>query len=350
MGNRARDSQRRPPWWSLAAVAAVGIGLYVGLPRLAGLDDTWGRVTAGDPWWLAAAALLEIASYAAYVFTFHRLFATPGSPIGWRESYDISMAGVAATRLLATAGAGGIALTAWALARAGMARGELLRRLTTFFVLLYGIFMITLVVVGTGLRTGVLSGPAPFGLTVVPALFGGVVIVAALLIATVPRDLGRRVDPDGARHERVARLLAHAASATAGIASGVRGALALLRAHDPALLGALGWWAFDIGVVWACFHAFGETPPGGVIVMAYFAGQLGNVLPLPGGLGGVEGGMIGALLAFGVEGGLAVAVVLSYRAFAYWLPIVPGALAYMRLLRTVRDWDRALLRARTPPR
>ena len=51
--------------------------------------------------------------------------------------------------------------------------------------------------------------------------------------------------------------------------------------------------------------------------MAYFTGMLGNVLPLPGGVGGVEGGMIAALIGFDVAGGLAVAVVLSYRAIAY---------------------------------
>jgi uncharacterized protein (TIRG00374 family) len=75
----------------------------------------------------------------------------------------------------------------------------------------------------------------------------------------------------------------------------------------------------------------------GVVVMGYLTGTLGN--PLPGGLGGVEGAMICAFLAFGVDPGLAVAAVLGYRAFEYWLPIIPGALAYVRLPRTVREWD-----------
>ena len=73
--------------------------------------------------------------------------------------------------------------------------------------------------------------------------------------------------------------------------------------------------------------------------MAYFAGMLGNLLPLPGGVGGVEGGMIGALIAFGVPGGLAVVSVLSYRAFSFWLPTVPGLLAYLQLRRRIRAWD-----------
>ena len=75
--------------------------------------------------------------------------------------------------------------------------------------------------------------------------------------------------------------------------------------------------------------------------MAYFVGMLGNLLPLPGGIGGVDGGMIAALIGFGVPGGLAIAAVLSYRAFSFWLPTVPGILAYLRLLRDVRGWGPA---------
>ncbi|QEC46922.1 flippase-like domain-containing protein [Baekduia soli] len=338
MAGRAPDSPRRPPWWSIIIAAAAAVALYLGLPKLAGLGDSWGRLSSGDPRWLVAAALFEVGSYGSYVWTFHRAFARPGSRIGWRESYDIALAGVAASRLLATAGAGGIVLSAWALRRSGMRRGDMVAGLTTFYVALYGVFMAALVLVGAGLRTGVLAGPAPTGLTVVPALFGGLVIVTALLAATLPRDLGGRVGRRLPGTGRAARWPRAAAGWMATVGDGVRGAILLLRRRDPALLGALGWWALDIAVLWACFHAFGDTPSGGVIVMAYFTGMLGNLLPLPGGLGGVEGGMIGALLAFGVDGGLALAVVLSYRAFAYWLPIIPGALAYLHLLRTVSAW------------
>jgi uncharacterized protein (TIRG00374 family) len=309
--------------------------LYVGLPRIAGLDETWGRLAEGDPWWLVMAVLLEAGSYGGYVLLFRGVLVRPGSRIGWRESYEITMAGVAATRLLAAGGLGGIALTGWALDRSGMRRTEVLQRLTTFYVALYGIYMLALVLVGVGLHSGVLSGPAPFGLTVIPAVFGAFVIVAALALSLLPRDLERRVRP------RAARIVSYAAAAAAAIGSGVRGAVRLVRARNPALLGALAWWGFDIGVLWACLHAFGEPPPPAVLVMAYFTGMLGNLLPLPGGIGGVEGGMIAALIAFGVPGGLAVVAVLSYRAFAFWLPTIPGAIAYLQLRHTVDRWRAA---------
>ena len=96
---------------------------------------------------------------------------------------------------------------------------------------------------------------------------------------------------------------------------------------------AIGWWGFDIAVLWACMHAFGTPPPFGVIVASYFVGMTANLLPLPGGIGGVEGGMIGSLIAFNVPGGLAIVAVLSYRAFSFWLPTIPGAVAYISLLR-----------------
>jgi uncharacterized membrane protein YbhN (UPF0104 family) len=329
----------------LLVVALVG-ALYVGLPRIAGLDETWGRLARGDPWWLAAAAFLEAGSYAGYVVLFRGIFVRPGSSLGWRASYQITMAGVAATRVFAAAGAGGIALTAWAMSRSGMGRHELVRGLTTFYVALYSVYMSALVVGGAGLRSGVLPGPAPFGLTVLPAALGAFVILGALVTALLPRDLDDRVlqrlRGDHPRFASWARTLAAAASA---VAEGVRGAIGLLRSRNPALLGAVAWWGFDIAVLWACFHAFGEPPSLAVLVMAYFTGMLGNLLPLPGGVGGVEGGMIGAFLAFGVPGGLAVVAVLTYRAFAFWLPTVPGLLAYLGLRHTVKEWENSPTRA-----
>ena len=111
----------------------------------------------------------------------------------------------------------------------------------------------------------------------------------------------------------------------AAAATGIRTAIALVSSRDPVLLGAVAWWGFDIAMLWACFHAFGASPPKGVIVMSYFVGMIGNTLPLPGGIGGVEGGMIGAFTAFGVRVQVSIVAVLAYRAFPFWLPTIPGA-------------------------
>ena len=63
------------------------------------------------------------------------------------------------------------------------------------------------------------------------------------------------------------------------------------------------WWAFDVATLWACFEAFGDAPATGTIILCYFLGAMGNLLPIPGGVGGTEGGMVGAFAASGVDAG-----------------------------------------------
>jgi uncharacterized protein (TIRG00374 family) len=315
------------------AITATLAGLYVLLPAIAGLDNTWNRLTKGDPWWLSVALGLELLSFASYVVFFRAVFAVGSREIDWRVSYRITMAGVAATRLLATAGAGGVILTVWALEKRGMQGREVALRMSSFLVVLYAVFMAALVIVGLGLRIGVLPGAAPFGLTVIPALFGALVIVGAILIRALSHDLDHALARLMAADGRAARWGRALATVPAAVASGLTEALRLVESRRPGLLGAIGWWAFDVAVLWACLEAFGGGPTIGVVIMAYFVGMLANVLPIPGGLGAVDGGMIGALIGFGVSGGLAIVAVLSYRAFAFWLPTVPGAIAYAQLLR-----------------
>jgi putative heme transporter len=318
--------------------------LYFVVPKFTGLSDTWDRINQGQPEWLAVAALLECCSFAGYVFLFRTVFIRGDTQIDWRESYQITMAGLAATRLFAAAGAGGIALTAWALRRSGMERRLVACRLVAFMVLLYVVYMAALVIDGIGLWTDLFPGGGSFAITVVPAIFGGAVILIGLGISLIPSDLERRLlrASRGHRRLRLARWAARAASVPATVASGIRTAINLARERRIGLLGAIVWWGFDIAVLWACFHAFGaDPPPVATIVMAYYVGTLANALPLPGGIGGVEGGMIGAFLAFGVSDGLAVVTVLTYRAFSFWLPTIPGAIAYWQLRRTVARWREA---------
>ena len=324
---------------TLVFVASALAFLYLVLPKLLGLHETWNRIEHGNGWWFGLALVLEICSFGGYVVLFRGVFIRGQARIDWAESYQITMASLAATRLFAAAGAGGIALTAWAVRRSGMPARTVACRMIAFLALLYGVYMITLVVVGVGLYLGVIPGGGSFAITIVPAIFGAVVIVLFLGISMLPQDVGGMIGPWAAARGRVARLAYRLAAASATAASGVRTALELVRARNPSLLGAIAWWGFDIAVLWACFHAFGASPPKGVIVMSYFVGMLANTLPLPGGIGGVDGGMIGAFTAFGVDVELSIVAVLAYRAFAFWLPTLPGAVAYLQLRRTVQRWN-----------
>jgi uncharacterized membrane protein YbhN (UPF0104 family) len=317
--------------WTAALAVAGAAGWFL-LPKLHELGHTWSRVSSGRPGWLLVAVGLEILSFLGYMGLFRAVFARSGSRINWRESYEITMAGLAATRLLAAGGAGGVALTAWALKRSGMDGRTVARRMTSFLVILYGVYMAALLVFGVGLYVGLFSGSAPVGLTLVPAAFGALVIIAALSLSRLRGVTGVAAPESSRAIVRRAKWFGHS------VAAGVRGALGLARSREPGLLGAFAWWGFDIAVLWATFHAFGTVPPVGVIVMAYFVGTLANTLPLPGGVGGVDGGMIGAFLAFGVDPGTAVLAVLAYRAIAFWLPTLPGAIAYFQLRRTMGEW------------
>jgi uncharacterized membrane protein YbhN (UPF0104 family) len=316
-----------------------GVGfLYFVLPNIAGVGKTVDRIEGGDVWWLAIGVVLELLSFAGYVVLFRSVLVHGNERIGWLESYEITMAGLVATRLFAAAGAGGVALTAWALRRSGMEPRVVACRMVAFMVLLYVIYAASLLIDGIGLGIGLFPGGGSFAITAVPAIVAAVLFAAAGAIALLPGDLERRLDRWAAGSPRAARWIARAVTAPALAASGVRTAIDSIRGRDPGLLGALAWWGFDISVLWAMFHAFGSAPPFTVIWMAYFIGTLGNLLPLPGGLGGVEGGMIGAFAAFNVPLNLAVVAVLSYRAISFWLPTLPGVIAYFQLRRTVARW------------
>jgi uncharacterized membrane protein YbhN (UPF0104 family) len=323
--------------------------LYFVLPKLTGFSSTAHRIESGDTWWIAIGVLLEICSFAGYVVLFRAVFVRPPSPIGWSESYQITMAGLAATRLFAAAGAGGIALTAWALRRSGMEARLVACRMVAFMVLLYVVYAAAVLLDGLGMGTGVLPGEGSFALTIVPAVVAALLFAVAGAMALLPGDIERRLARWAAGSGRLERWLATAVTVPALAASGVRTAIALVRERDPGLLGAPAWWGFDICVLWACFHAFGSAPPFTVILMAYFLGMVGNLLPLPGGLGGVEGGMIGAFAAFGVNLDQAVLAVLAYRAISFWLPTLPGAVAYFQLRRTVARWRSEQETHKSPP-
>lgn len=329
---------RREASLLLGFVAIAIAFLYIVLPHTAGLHDTWERVRDGDPSWLGACVLLEIVSFGGYVWLFRGVFVRGSERIDWRSSYEITMAGLAATRLFAAAGAGGAALTAWALRRAGMSPRVVAVRMVAQYVLLYGVYMASLVIAGIALRTGIAHGGQKVGLTLIPALFGLAVIALALALTLIPAQFDARFSRWSAAGGRFARVVAQLSKVPSAVSTGVREALAITRAHDGAIVGAVIWWYCDILTLWAAFHAFGDPPPFAALVMAYFVGMLANLLPLPGGIGGVDGGMIGALLAFGVDDGLAVVAVLTYRAFAFWLPTIPGFIAYFHLRRTVQRW------------
>jgi uncharacterized protein (TIRG00374 family) len=332
-----------------AIVIAMVVGLYVALPAaLSGLSDTRDVIADADPWWIAIALGVNVLSFASYIALFRGIIGGQTDTgdsrrrLNWSVSYQVTMAGLAATRLFSAGGAGGVALTYWALRRAGMGRRDAACRMVAFLVLLYTVYMATLLVCGLFLRIGIFPGPSPVGMTIVPAAIAGVAIVFVMLVSLIPQDVERRLAGWSRGYRRRARWLRRLATGPATLASGTRTAIEIVRNPSrglPAILGAVGFWATNIAVLWACFHAFGEGVSKAVLVQGFFVGMTANLLPFfPGGVGSVDAGMIGAFLAFGEPASVVVVSVLVYRVIAFWLPIPPGIIAYLQLRRTVNRW------------
>lgn len=315
------------------------VALYFLLPKLAGLHQTWGRLRHGDPLWLAVAAAAELVSIAGYAVLFRTVFGRDMPRLDWRASVLIPLAGIAAIRLVAAAGAGGVALTAWALDRAGMGARQIACRMVANLVLQYAVYLGALVVFGIGLGAGILPGEGPFELTIIPALLSLVLAGLVLSAVLVPEDVERRLRAIDSGPRWWRRLVERLAAAPAALGDGTRTAAALIRARDPGIGGAVAYWGFDIAALGFSFLAFGGHPTVSVLILCYFLGTLGSLLPLPGGIGGVEGAMIGSFVAFGIHADQAVVAVLAYRAISFWLPTLPGIAGYFALRRTVHRWE-----------
>ena len=331
----------------LVGIFLLVVAIYVLLPKVVGLQDALDRMADARWYWIAAGVAFTFASFAAYVALFRGILGGPRADearrrLDFAASYQITLAGLAATRVFSAAGAGGIALTYWALRKAGMRRRIAACRMVAFLVLLYGMYLSALVLFGVLLRTGALPGEAPFGATVLPAAAAAAIMVAFALVALIPGDVERRLR-EMAALPRLGRLAAGLASGPATVATGVRTALAYVR-HPRrgglAVAGALGFWTTQIAILWASFEAFDGDVAFAVLVQGFFLGMAANLIPSPAaGAGPVDAGMIGAFLLLGEPAAVVFPAVLTFRVLAFWLPIPPGVVAYFQLLRTVHAWE-----------
>jgi len=300
----------------LAAVAVVVIAVVVLAPGLASLRERFAGAEAG---WLAVAAGLQVLSCASYVLVFRAVFC---QRMSWRTSTEIGLSELAANSILSVGGAGGLALGAWILRRGGVAVGHIARRTVAFFLLTSLANVGFLILGGIALATGALSGAPSVLYGIVPALGGVLLISLALGARSTAGRLAQRTQRD-----RVARVFRV-------VGEGVDEALALLRAHEPLIiLGAAGYMLFDVAMLGVCFAAFGnDVPPVGVLLLAYIIGQLGSLIPLPGGIGGVDGALIGTLVIYGIDVTDAAVAVIAYRGLLLSIPALLGlpALAVLR--------------------
>jgi len=329
IGNTAGDGYARRLRNSLLGlvvlVAAVG-GLIAGLPGLGAIN---GEVSHASPGWLLAAVGFEYLSCIGYVLTvmlaFPRGRARPTARLAWSE--------LAANSVLPAGGLGGLGLGAWILTRKGVPTARIAERSTVVFFLTSAASVAALIVGGVGLGVGLFPGTRDAALTFLPAAIG----IAAIGMTIAGTRWADRIAARSG-HDRVSRALG-------SLASGVRATIVALRRGDWKLSGALGYFVFDVATLVAAFAAIGHTPALAAIMMAYLIGQLAGLVPIPGGLGAVDGGLVGALALYGVPLAPATAAVLLYRAIALLLPALLGTIAFLVVRR---DLDKPLILK--PPR
>jgi uncharacterized membrane protein YbhN (UPF0104 family) len=303
----------------VAALVVAALVIFLA-PGLGELRD---RLAGADPGWLALAVAFEALSGMSYVLMFRPVFC-PRMP--WRTSWEISWSELAVGSLVPASGAGGLALGAWILHESGMPAERIGRRSVAFFLIKSAANFVAVAVLGTAMAVGLVGPQLSLWLTAGPAV-AAVLVMAA--VAAVPR-----LGPGGEPAPDAGRLRRALAAVRRALVGGVAEAIRLIRSRDPlVLLGSLGYWAWDNAVLWAAFHAFGDPPALSIVLMGYLIGQLGGLLPLPGGLGGIDGGLFGTLVAYGAPVEATAAAVLAYRVILFWLPLIVGGIAFASLRR-----------------
>jgi uncharacterized protein (TIRG00374 family) len=314
----------------LAVVALLAALILVALlaPGLGQVRKVLGGASTG---WLALAVLFELLSCVSYVLLFRPVFCRRMS---WRASAEIGAAELGVGSIVPASGAGGLALGAWILSRRGMPAERIARRSVAFFLIKSSVNFVAVAVIGTLMAVGLIGPHRSLLLTALPAALS--VALIALVIAMPRLGTGRPPEPDAGRFKRAVY------AARAAVIDGMREARELVARRDAVLLaGAIGYWAWDNAVLWATYHAVGADVPLSIVLMGYLIGQLGGLLPLPGGIGGIDGGLIGTLIVYGAPAAETAAAVLAYRVILFWLPLLLGAIAFLSLRRALAEPQRA---------
>jgi len=313
----------------LALIAVfLGVGAVLAT-QLPGLQEIGHQLAGADAGWITAALVLEIASTACFAFAFHGVYDRRTSP---RASTSMSLAMQGLNIVLPSGGAGGLAVGAVLLDRAGVPRSFAASRTIALFLVTSLVSFVAVVIAGFGVATGALSGESSLALTLLPAAIALALVAAVFALA---RMSGRATGaPTG-------RFGAALASTRKYLREGLGASAELLRSGDRLVIaGAIGYFAFDVAAMAAAFHAVGSAGlPIGLLVLAYTLGHGGAIVPMP---GSAEGGLIGMFVLYGMSLPTATAAVLAYRAVHAGVPLVLGVIGLADVRRLLRNPARAL--------
>jgi uncharacterized protein (TIRG00374 family) len=319
---------------ALQVGALIGVLVLVAL-LAPGLGEVRKHLEDAKPAWIAVAIGLEALSCISYVLMFRPIFCRQ---MTWKSANQIGWSELGMGSIVPASGAAGLALGAWALVQGGMAPERVARRSVAFFLIQSSVTFVAVAVIGGLIAVGLFGPDLSLWLTAFPALLSLIVIGGVLLL---PR-LGEGMPPA----DDASKLRRGAHAARRSIIQGTGEAISIVRSRDPlVLVGALGYWFWDNAVLWATFHAFGAHVDIWIILLGYLIGQLGGLLPIPGGVGGLDRGRVGPLIVFGAPAAATAAAVIVYRVILFWLPLIGGAFAFVSLRRRLaRDRDEVFIR------
>jgi uncharacterized membrane protein YbhN (UPF0104 family) len=302
---------------TLGTALVLAVGLLLVVPGLKGVATTLSNMKTE---WVVVAVLLEVLSCASYIVVFLQVFERAPVRAGARVALTEEAFGAA----VSLGGAGSLAVGAWLMVERGAPARRIAERSAVLFLYTSAINVITLILAGLGLFLG-LPGPSNPLLSIVPAAVGAVAFALFLLLPRYVDRVLRRVEPG-----RLHALLTETAAS-------VRDTERLIFHPDWRIVGAIGYLWFDIAVLFACFAAAGHMPPLAPVVLAYQIGYLSNFIPVPGGIGVLDGSMIGMLVLYGVGGTVATAATLAYHAISLWVPAIWGTIAFIVLQKTKKQ-------------
>jgi uncharacterized membrane protein YbhN (UPF0104 family) len=314
--SKARRSLRNG-FITLVLAGALVVGLLLAVPGLKGVATTVSHMNVR---WVLVAVVLEVMSCASYVVAFLRVFERAPFGVGAYVALSEEAFGAA----VSLGGAGSLAVGGWLMVERGAPAGRIAERSAVLFLYTSAINVITLILAGLGLFLG-LPGPGNPLLSVVPAAVGVLVLALFLLLPRYVERLLARVEP-GRLHTFLSET-----------AASVRDTERLVFRPDWRIVGAIGYLWFDIAVLFACFAAAGHVPPLAPVVLAYQIGYLSNFIPVPGGIGVLDGSMIGMLVLYGAGGTIATAATLAYHTIALWVPAISGTIAFVVLQKTKKQ-------------
>jgi uncharacterized membrane protein YbhN (UPF0104 family) len=296
---------------TMALLVLCGVTVLLAVPALRPVVQ---EIASMNPALVVAAIALELASCQSFVVIFRHFF----RPVQTTTARELAWSQMGSGALLPGGGVGSLAAGGWLLHLAGMPTRQIVQRSSGLFFLTSAINVISLGAAGLLLLLGVADGPHDVLRTGLPVI---VAAGASALVLGLPRVM-RRISSE---HPRAAWL--------DDIGSGIPAARHALARPSWRLLGALGYLLFDIAVLWIAFAAVGPLPALAPLVLAYLAGYLANAIPIPGGVGVLDAGLVGALALYGLPVTHAAAAVLVYHAIAFWIPTVGGVIAYIPLRR-----------------